>query len=115
MWKSQHWTQTLEHEGEPVLSLSQALPLPVEERRPDRRMERYYRHLGELWKNRWAAVLYPRACAALQEARAGSRPFLPWEAELVMQIVTEEMARAMELAVPLKAEAKMGATWYEAK
>lgn len=39
----------------------------------------------------------------------------PWEAELVMQIVTEEMARAMELAVPLKAEAKMGATWYEAK
>ena len=32
-----------------------------------------------------------------------------------MQIVTEEMARAMELAVPLKAEAKMGATWYEAK
>jgi len=27
----------------------------------------------------------------------------------------EEMARAMELAVPLKAEAKMGATWYEAK
>lgn len=39
----------------------------------------------------------------------------PWEAELVMQIVTEEMAQAMELAVPLKAEAKMGATWYEAK
>ena len=26
-----------------------------------------------------------------------------------------ELARAMELAVPLKAEAKMGATWYEAK
>ena len=89
MWKSQHWTQTLEHEGEPVLSLSQALPLPVEERRPDRRMERYYRHLGELWKNRWAAVLYPRACAALQEARAGSRPFLPWEAELVYHVTLE--------------------------
>lgn len=89
MWKSQHWTQTLEHEREPVLSLSQALPLPVEERRPDRRMERYYRHLGELWKNRWAAVLYPRACAALQEARAGSRPFLPWEAELVYHVTLE--------------------------
>ena len=39
----------------------------------------------------------------------------PWEAELVMQIVTREMEQAVSLSVPLKAEAKMGATWYEAK
>ena len=38
-----------------------------------------------------------------------------WEAELVMQIVTTEMEQAVSLSVPLKAEAKMGATWYEAK
>ena len=39
----------------------------------------------------------------------------PWEAELVMQIVTKEMEQAVQLAVPLKAEAKLGQTWYEAK
>ena len=39
----------------------------------------------------------------------------PWEAELVMQIVTHEMEHAVELSLPLVAEAKMGRSWYEAK
>ena len=39
----------------------------------------------------------------------------PWEAELVRQIVTREMENAAELALPLVAEAKEGANWYEAK
>lgn len=39
----------------------------------------------------------------------------PWEAELVMQIVTDEMENVCALAVPLVAEAKMGYSWYETK
>lgn len=38
-----------------------------------------------------------------------------FEAEAVMQLVTREMEAAASLAVPLKAEAHMGASWYEAK
>ena len=37
------------------------------------------------------------------------------EAETVMQLVTEQMQQVMELKVPLIAEAKQGANWYEAK
>ncbi len=39
----------------------------------------------------------------------------PWEAELVMGLVTREMEQAAELMLPLVAEAKQGASWYEAK
>ena len=39
----------------------------------------------------------------------------PWEAELVKTIVTREMEHAAELSLPLVAEAKQGASWYEAK
>ena len=39
----------------------------------------------------------------------------PWEAELVRSIVTREMEHAAELSLPLVAEAKQGASWYEAK
>lgn len=38
-----------------------------------------------------------------------------WEAELVMQIVTDEMQNVCKLSVPLIAEAKMGNSWYETK
>lgn len=37
------------------------------------------------------------------------------EAEQVMKIVTEQMQSVMQLQVPLLAEAKCGASWYEAK
>ena len=33
----------------------------------------------------------------------------------VMQIVTEQMEHAVQLEVPLVAEAKMGESWYAAK
>ena len=39
----------------------------------------------------------------------------PWEAELVKTIVTREMQSAAKLSLPLVAEAKQGASWYEAK
>ena len=39
----------------------------------------------------------------------------PWEAEMISSIVTREMEKAAELSLPLVAEAKQGASWYEAK
>ncbi len=39
----------------------------------------------------------------------------PWEAELVRSIVTRQMESAAQLSLPLVAEAKQGASWYEAK
>ncbi len=39
----------------------------------------------------------------------------PWEAELVSGIVKREMEQAAQLSLPLVAEAKQGASWYEAK
>ena len=38
-----------------------------------------------------------------------------FEAQSVMDIVTREMEHAVELSVPLVAEAKMGESWYDAK
>lgn len=37
------------------------------------------------------------------------------EAEQVKKIVTAEMENVVQLKVPLLAEAKSGASWYEAK
>ena len=37
------------------------------------------------------------------------------EAEQVKKIVTAEMENVVQLRVPLLAEAKVGASWYEAK
>ena len=82
MIKETIWTQTMKCEEEPVLSLRLRRPEPVEDDRGARRIGRYYQRLGELWKARWETVLYPRACAALAQARESSRPFQPWEAGL---------------------------------
>lgn len=89
MWKETTWNETLDWEGEPVLSLSMALPVPVEEGSADRRIARFYRRFGALWKARWTDVLHPRACAALAQARETSRPFQPWEAALTYRITYE--------------------------
>lgn len=94
MGKETTWSQTLEREGEPVLELSMVLPAPEETGPGGVRMARYYRRLGELWRARWTERLYPRACAALEEARAGSRPFRPWRASLTYRAAwsDEELA-----------------------
>ena len=37
------------------------------------------------------------------------------QAQLVTSLMTEQMQNAVELTVPLVAEAKTGASWYDAK
>ncbi len=77
--------RVLEVEGEPVLSLSLQYPGLPEDTAGLRRMARYYRQVAEQWNQRWEGPLYARACAALQAARAASRPFSTWTAALTFQ------------------------------
>ncbi len=80
--------RTLLWEGEPVLSFSvPKLTLPVT---APRRVERYYRRLERMWRERWEGLLYQRACAAAQTARSRSRPFEPWSAGLTAEVSREE-------------------------
>ena len=67
-------------EGEPVLVCTppDLAPPPG----APRRAERWRRRLEAVWTRRWEGPLYRRACAALGEARAASRPFQPWQAAL---------------------------------
>lgn len=80
--------RTLLWEGEPVLSyVPPKIVLPVA---VPRRVERYYRRLERMWRERWEGVLYRRSCAAAQEARSRSRPFEPWSAGLTGEVSKEE-------------------------
>ena len=68
VWRERE--KTLAWEGEPVLTYTvKALALPS----APARLERYYRRMEAGRLARWEKVLYPRACAALRDARAVSR------------------------------------------
>lgn len=84
------WRKTLVWEGEPVLELFLRRPELPRELRSLRAIDRYYARLSDRWQARWSNVVYPRACQALTQARADSRPFRPWRAELDYQITLEE-------------------------
>ena len=72
--------RTLLWEGEPVLAYRppELAPPPG----APRRAARWCARLETVWTRRWEGPLYRRACAALGEARAASRPFQPWQAAL---------------------------------
>ena len=78
--KQREERRTLLWEGEPVLVCTppDLAPPPG----APRRAERWRRRLEAVWRKRWEGPLYRRACAALGEARAASRPFQPWQAAL---------------------------------
>lgn len=90
MWKDICWKESLDWEGEPVLELELAVPLPVEEDRGAVRMGRWCARLGAVWYRRWAGAFYQAACAAWTEARAQARPFRPWEAGLTWKLTRED-------------------------
>ena len=67
-----------------------------------------------------------RVDAALREQARGARLLLQVHDELIVEcpvqasdavarLMTEQMQNAVSLSVPLVAEAKTGASWYEAK
>ena len=95
-------TQTLLWEEEPVFSFpTPKIPLPVG---APRRVAAYYRRLEQMWQTRWEKTVYQRACAAAQEARAGSRPFNPWSARLTAAAVERDGL----LGVRWEAEEQLG-------
>lgn len=80
--------QNLLWEGEPVLVFTRPkIRLPIG---APKRVERYYHRLELMWKERWEKTLYRRACAAAQAARSSSRPFEPWSAALISEVMEEE-------------------------
>lgn len=84
------WKQVLKHEEEPVLTLDLRWPKLPDDKAPWRRIGRYYRQVSDQWKARWEVALYGQACAALAEARENSRPFRPWQAQLVYTVTYNE-------------------------
>lgn len=87
------WKQVLKYEGEPVLTLSLRYPKLPEDRAAFRRIGRYYQRVADTWRARWEGGLYQRACCALAEARAQSKPFRPWEAALDFTVTYHENGR----------------------
>lgn len=75
------WSQVLKQDGEAVLTLSIRRPA-FPEKGKTRRLEQYFGQMARRWRRRWESVLFPEACQALSDARAASRPFDPWRAEL---------------------------------
>lgn len=74
--------RTLTLEEEPVLTLSLRAPALEGDTPGLRRIGRCFARQARAWRTRWEGELYAGACAALTEARAQSRPFTPWTAEL---------------------------------
>lgn len=83
------WKQTLNWDGEPVLTVSLQFPRLSEETAGQRRIARYYRQAAEQWKARWTGPLFLRAQAAARLAREQSRPFRPWEAALTYRLTVQ--------------------------
>lgn len=77
----QQWKRVMKQDGESVLTLSIRRPA-FPNTGKTKRMERYFSEVAQQWKNRWETLLFPRACQALADARAASKPFSPWKAEL---------------------------------
>ena len=77
----QAWKRVMKQDGEPVLELSLRRPT-FPEGGKTARAERYFARMAEQWQARWETALFPRACQALTNARANSRPFEPWQCEL---------------------------------
>lgn len=95
------WEHTLTHMEEPVLSLSLRRPRFSDRTRPARRMERYYARMTQVLRSYWTGPLYARACRALEEARAASRPFRPWRAWTEWR-AAEETPERLSLRVDIR-------------
>lgn len=79
LWNQEQKALTLE--GEPVLEYHLSVP-ELQGGRGCRRIGRYYRRVGQVWRRRWERELYWLACLELVSCRERSRPFRPWRARL---------------------------------
>ena len=104
--------------GAPILQIRIRRPKFSEERRGLRRMERYYRQVGECWKTYWETQLFPQAQAAAQAAKDQSLPFSPWQATLDFTVSYESEAlvsiyldAVQTQGVPSKLMVRTACTW----
>lgn len=74
--------RTLTLEGEAVLEYALFWPELEGGGLGGRWISHFCARTSKLWKQRWEREVYWRACLALAECRAGSRPFRPWRGEL---------------------------------
>lgn len=105
-------------EGEPALVCTLAAPELPAGGGGMGRIAQWCRRLERAWAARWEAVLYPRACAALRDARALSRPFQPWTASLSGRVTLASKGRlslvydaAERLDGPHRVSLRTGMTW----
>lgn len=77
----QQWKRTMKQDGESVLTLSIRRPA-FPDTGKTKRIERYFAEAAQQWKTHWETTLFSRACQALADARAASKLFIPWQAEL---------------------------------
>lgn len=84
VWQQEERTLTLE--GEPVLAYSLSWPQVTGGGLGGRGISRYYAQLARAWRRRWQRDLYIKACLALADRRAASRPFTPWSCRLAGEV-----------------------------
>lgn len=88
VWHQEQKTMTLE--GEPVLEYTLSWPELKGGGLGGKWISRYYAHLAKSWRLRWQREIYWKACLALTEQRAASRPFTPWRGALQGEVTLWE-------------------------
>ena len=84
----QEWEMTLE--GECVLNCALTCPELMGTWKGIKAINRYYKHVANVWRRRWEREVYCRACLDLADRRAQGRPFRVWQAELETNITLQE-------------------------
>lgn len=104
----EQWTQleeTLLQEGEPILTYKMKLPSFTGTKKGEKRLQRYYTRMEEVWKRYFTEELYQACCDDLTEKREKSRIFTPWNLSLIGEV--EEFGDHL-LSVGLTAQVKKG-------
>lgn len=88
LWHREERELTLN--GEPVLVFRLSWPELREEGPGARRINRCYRRMAQVWRQRWQREVYCLACLQLAQRRTDSRPFFPWRACLKGEVTLWE-------------------------
>lgn len=84
-WKREH--TVLKLQGEPVVEMELSWPQIIQSGAGSRRVNRYYEHLANEWRERWRKKIYWQACLELVRCRNEGECFSPWQTFLEGQVV----------------------------